>query len=44
MGVDTVAEGEVDNAIDSSEGDSGLGTVAGKGIKPLTLPPCQDHG
>jgi hypothetical protein len=41
--IDAVAQGEIDQPVYASEGDSRLGPVKGKGIKSFSLAPHQQH-
>jgi hypothetical protein len=41
VGVEAVGESDIDDAIHASEGDGGLGTVAGKRIKALSGAACE---
>jgi hypothetical protein len=43
-GVQTVAQGEVNDAVNPPEGNGRFGPVLGQRIKPLSLSPGEDHG
>jgi hypothetical protein len=41
IGVEAIAESDIDDAIHAAEGDGGLGAVAGERIKALTGATCE---
>src|SRR5262249_18560212 len=43
IGVDAVGKGDVNDAVDTAEGNGGLGAVAGEGIEPLSSSSSQQN-
>jgi hypothetical protein len=41
-GVDAVGDGDINQAIFTTQGDCWLGAVFGQGVKPFTLPSAED--